>query len=215
MAILYLVVGIRLNKQEGRGYSILSYYPFELTEGLDYKKSVFMRVLEGLSLLSSLTSIVLFIVLSGQVGWDRLGFLIAIAIFYLGSELSFLFISIVNLYFPKQHLAVYFLFAFSSLCKAGMVGIYLINAYHDTLKVAVIVLASLSFLVGLFDLFAIVNPRLKNWDKMDKDVDASGLVSYKRPKVSALAASEWFLYFFNLAVDIIAAIGLFLSLPIR
>jgi hypothetical protein len=72
-------------------------------------------------------------------------------------------------------------------------------------------LAIILFILALFAAFLLLNPGLKKWDKMDKVAKADGTISYVRPKRFVLAYSEWALYFANVACDVLALVGIYLS----
>lgn len=105
--------------------------------------------------------------------------------------LCFVFLNIFDVTHVKPHLTLFGIFASLTLLSSALVttrGFVAFNTYrtHGTVELLFIISASLSALVTLFELFIIMNPKLKSWARLDQ-VDGE----YVRPKRFTLAYSEW------------------------
>ena len=51
------------------------------------------------------------------------------------------------------------------------------------------------FIIAL--LIIMINPKLRDWARLEKQVNGDGTISYRRPKVFILALSEWLTILIN------------------
>jgi hypothetical protein len=212
-ATCYLSFGLFAQKKLAhQEYSFRQYFPFELTNNLGNNYKITLYVLEGLTLLSSLLPAGYALSLTSNFGTNERTFLILVELVSLLPALAFLFLSLVNMYYPKQHLSLYFVLGAGEILKDGMFGYYFVNAYRLVNNGGVLLaIAIILFAFALLAVFLLLNPALKRWDRMDKVAKNDGTVSYVRPKRFILAYSEWALYFGNLICDILVLIGIYLS----
>lgn len=105
--------------------------------------------------------------------------------------LCFVFLNIFDVTHVKPHLSIFGLFSSLTLLGGilvtvrGFIG-YDIFLKHGTKEFLFLVSSILSELVVVFVLILILNPKLRNWAKLDQ-IDGK----YVRPKRFPLAYSEW------------------------
>lgn len=215
--LLYVLFGLFAQRKIAHtDYSFRQYFPFELTKDLPLQFKVTLYVLEGLSLLSSLLPAGYALSLTSNFGNNERSYLLVVELVSLLPALSFLFLSLINMYYPKQHLSLYFVFGAGEILKDGMLGYYFVNEYGLVTNGGVLLaIAIVLFALALLSVFLLLNPALKKWDRMDKVAKADGSVSYVRPKRFVLAYSEWILYFANVACDILSLVGIYLFTLIK
>lgn len=191
-------------------FDVLSEFPYELMD----KNS-------NLALVTRLTFIFFFVTLSpwlyfqlemastsetlSAMGWFVLAsFAIFIALF--------IAISMTNPAYEKAH-NFYFVGASGFLTiSAGLEGTYILrissSAGSDLTSILLTVTAVFCFLVALAALITLVNPKLKNWPKLDAVAETDGTISYKRPRPFILALSEWVLLLLAFVFSLFASASL-------
>jgi hypothetical protein len=208
-SLAFCLVGYFGKKKSQEEFSFRSYFPFELFRQKLSLFQSFTWILLGLTFLSSISSVLYAILGYRNFSWGYSGYLIAIALIYFVFALSFIFLSIVNVYFPKQHLSIFFVAVASSLLKKGMLCFDFFSINKMESKLGLLIPAIVLAVLGLSDLFLILNPRLKDWDRMERVANKDGTVSFQRPKRFVLAYSEWALFFLNILTDLAAGVGFY------
>lgn len=194
-------------------FDILSEFPFELMD----KNS-------DLALVTRLTFIFFFVTLSpwlffevemasisetlSAMGWFVLA---SFAIFMV----LFIAISMTNPAYEKAH-NMYFVGASGFLTiSAGLEGTYILkissSAGSDITSILLTATAVLCFLIAIVTLLMLVNPKLKNWPRLDAVAETDGTISYKRPRPFVLAFSEWILLFLAFAFSLVASASLLIQ----
>lgn len=192
-------------------YSFRNYFPFELFKNLPYPYLVTLRALEGLALLSGMLPAAYALTLFAKGGSSETTYLVAVALASFLPAISFLFLTIIDVSFPKQHLFLFFVFGAGELLKKGMLGFYLVSAYKNWNDSSILAMAIILFVAMVPDLVMLVNPALKRWDRLVKTAEKDGTVSYSRPKRFVLAYSEWMGLLVSSLGDIVALVGIYLA----
>lgn len=74
-----------------------------------------------------------------------------------------------------------------------------------------IIFGVLCFVIAVAALLLIVNPKLKDWPRLECVSETDGTVSYKRPRPFVMAASEWGIIALTFLLATISSIGLIIS----
>ncbi|MCQ2794569.1 MAG: hypothetical protein MJ207_04415 [Bacilli bacterium] len=175
----------RLN---GLKFSFRRYFPFELYYQKTLRQSSFFRIflliLFGLSL-----AIVILFVVTFRKEITNLVFAITVGIFFILGLISTLIIFMLKPNFLSQFkLYVILNFAFV-LMSNGTLGILSLSSLYTHIAFKVIGAFAL-FFAGLTAIL-MLNPKLKDWARLDKKTNQDGTVSHVRPVVSPLAYSLW------------------------
>ncbi|MBP5091824.1 MAG: hypothetical protein J6328_04635 [Bacilli bacterium] len=200
-------------KEKGERYSLLSDFPFELFPRGKDGGAIYLRILYGLALASSLGLPYYFAAsfFSLPEGIFLLGLLSAI--FLLGKGISLLFLSFLPAYYHKAHIAldaISFSLSGISLFISGYFLFKLNGPFHR----ASFFLAIAAMVIALLIILMMCSPRFSSWVKIGKEGD-EGEVKAKRPRFFLLAASEWGLYALTLFGDVLLYLSLgFLLLDI-
>ena len=212
-ALLLMTSFLAYQKGMKKKFDILSEFPYELMD----KKSD-LSLVTRLSFLLFFVTMVPWLFFQLEAGAIS-GTLSTMTWFVFASFAIFiaLFIAI-SLTDPAIEKGHNFLFAGSSAFLAissGTEGSYLIrissSAGSGSITTLLILAAVLCFLIALASLGILVNPKLKNWPKLDAVSETDGTVTYKRPRPFVLAFSEWILLFLALAFSVIASLSLLIS----
>ena len=204
---LYLGYGYVLNKK--KGYSFRSYFSYEMFGEEKTFSTILLRIIEALAVLSLLLSGVFGLICEG--GDTNLSlYFIAFCLLGLVASLSHYFLSFIDLSFAKAHFALFFLEAAALILFAAMNGFYFSSIYRNLNEPSFLLIAILSFLYLLIALLILVNPKMKDWAKLEKRTNEKGEVSYSRPKRFVLPYSEWIIYFLLILANVTSLIGIYL-----
>jgi hypothetical protein len=196
-------------KRRDKAFAFRSYFPYEMFGASSDPFAITARVFETLTAFAS-PLIVVYAVMADAPSSSNVAFLCLIGIFLFLFHVSFVVYSSLTLYYPKQHLSFYFAGEASSFLAAGMAGIFFVNAYRYVAEPSMIAFAVVSFIFAVLHVALIVNPKLRDWDRMDKETSPEGTVTYVRPRHSVLALSEWWSYIANCLFSVVALIGFLL-----
>ena len=126
------------------------------------------------------------------------------------AAVGFLLISIIPLKSPRSHLIVFFAFLATMILKKTVGGVTLLQLgaeWSDATKIiGIVVLVTL-----LVEIFLLVNPKLKTWDKLERVTNSKGEEVLARPKWFVLAYSEWIVFGVGIIVDILMTVGIYLA----
>lgn len=208
LPLLYLGYGYFLNKK--KGYSFRSYFSYEMFD--KEKKSfsnILLRIIETLAVLTLLSSGVFGLLVEGGDQSIALYF-IAFCLLGLVASLSHYFLSFIDLSFAKAHFILFFVEAAALILFAAMNGFYFSSIYRNLSEPSYLFVAILSFVYMLIALLILVNPKMKDWAKMEKKVDEKGEATYTRPKRFVLPYSEWAIYLLLVLSNITSLVGIYL-----
>ncbi len=189
--LLFGVFGFR--KENKRGYSFLSDFPFELNEGRHPLSRVSAWSVFFLAAFLALSSSTLL--------WNRdfapyLPFAIVLAVLGALKAVSFVLLYRVPAYRFKFHILIdVFYFCFAALSCAFM-GIFFLNMRAANSPLALGLMGVEVFLAVCLCLLAL-NPKLANWTQMSSTASEDGSVHLSRPKPFVLAFSEWIAIFLD------------------
>ncbi len=192
--IIYLV-NIRSFKDEyGDKFSFLRHFPFELDQEKKGDRKFIYRAM--LILVFALMGVSYVLALKDYFQYTTLTYVIAI--FGILSYLSLFFLAIIDTRFVKIHLLIFglnFLSTLVNVLSIAFFAFYFIDwkfpfAFNFPSWVGYLVFAiALVFIVSL--LIIMFNPKLRDWARLEKQVNSDGTIAYRRPKVFILALSEW------------------------
>jgi len=123
-----------------------------------------------------------------------------VGVMVLDSIISTIFVPLTSL---KYHLIIdYIFFAFCFALTVAM-GICNIVVYQQTQSVYYLVFAILTLVISLGLLILIINPKLKDWARLEEKSNEDGTIIYVRPKYFVLAFTEWsFIFAFYISTVI-------------
>lgn len=111
----------------------------------------------------------------------------------------------------KIHLTRFYLMGLGLVLLSSVNGIIFLNLSKGReSETAVLVLSIIQFVLALSVVFILINPRLKDWARLEKVVDEDGGTSLKRPKPFVLAFSEWIIIFLLVISWLLSAISNYL-----
>lgn len=212
-ALLLMTSFLTYQKGMKKKFDILSEFPYELMD----KKSD-LAIVTRLTFLMSFVTLVpwLFFQLEAVAISATLSTMtwFVFAFFALFIAL-FVAISLTDPAVEKGHN-----FLFAGACafltiSSGTEGTYLIrissSAGNGVMSSLLILMGILCFLIALASLAILVNPKLKNWPKLEAVSETDGTVTFKRPRPFVLAFSEWILLFLAIAFSVIGSASLLIS----
>lgn len=192
-------------------YSYRRNFPCEiLTSGskvVDVYK-IFLFIFVGLSF-SPLFCILPKIGEFGNIGW--LAIVISVLYGFCG-----VFIAALHIFeakFIKVHSIVVSIFIGLSFLTSALSGLFSmltfqVNNRFDSGRPLELVFMGLFIVIALFDVMIVLNPKLKDWTKLDKVKLTDGSIGYDRPKVFILAASEWIVILLTFIAEVLFFISL-------
>lgn len=195
------IISYKMNNNEK--YSFLKHFPHELS----YKDSPNRR--------RHLVFIFIYVFMFYSILWNTLpfitefksfaGLVVVEALFAVVTSLSFLAINIVEAKYVRQHTLVATLYMAGSFGMVMMTGVFSVLLFTINRSSSSLTVGVFSFLLAILQILVILNPRLKDWAKLDSKRSDSGEITYSRPKLFPLAYSEWLTF-------IISTLGLILFL---
>ena len=189
-------------------YSVLNMFPYELSYHNQGRLLLFYRLFLYVYAAFSLTPALLLI--SKYFNYPSyLSYLVLIGGIFAISAVSFLTLHIIQAKFVRLHSLVVTGYFASSVLSAGASSIFLINLFisDNGSKPAFLALGIVVAVLGFLILAIMVNPRLREWAKMNSQQNEDGSVVIVRPRIFVLALSEWLIIFLNLLVQIIILIA--------
>ncbi len=199
-------------RQDHVPFHLRNCFPYEAFIDKERKQDVLGRVLEALVLLAGLIPSIFSLSAFVNTRIDS-NFTIYNVFFLVLSVLAavgFVLISVIPLRQPRSHLIIYFGYLAAVILKKTVGGVTLLqlgDRYSEAAKIlGIVVLVSL-----VAEIFFLVNPKLKTWDRMEKSTNKKGEEIYVRPKWFVLAYSEWGVFYLSAIIDIIIAVGVFLA----
>ncbi len=204
----FLFLALTQKKSKDR-FSFRSYFSYELFPPKESKLYYPLRVLEGLSLLTGILPGLYGLFAIQQFDLNYSLFFVGLSLAGIIAPLGQYFLSYIDLSFAKQHLSLFCVTGIGEILFCGMSGFYFAAVYRNLRDVFSLIVTIFLFL-GLFaSVLLLINPKLKDWAKLEKSVSEDGSVSYCRPKRFVLPYSEWVLYFVAILNNLIALIGLY------
>ena len=194
---------IAYRKKSGRGYSFLTLFPFELSDGKDALSRVSRVLVFVCACATALSSTILL--------WDPsfqpfLGLSSLLAGLGLLKAASFVFLFLLPAYRLKPHmLANTLYFAFVTL-SCAVEGIFFLSlrGVHEAASLAFM---GCEFALALSAVLISLNPKMGSWAKMKTVENEDGTMGLERPKPFVLAFSEWLLILFDLLGSLLFVIG--------
>jgi MFS family permease len=191
---LSLLMGCLGKRKEGEHYDFLAYFPYELYGSSRGPYYLSARAMEVLSLLCPIAAMGYFVSGVYPEGWTAMSFPLGLAVMGLASLLSILFLTLIPASLPRQHTALFFLADAASLLTLAMGGFFSLNGYiagDSSSRTLSLVFSIALFVLALFDLLLLLNPRLSRWAEMKVVSQNDGSTKLERPRPFVLAFSEW------------------------
>lgn len=205
VALFFFIFGllaayILYQKKQGRKYSFLNEFPYELYQGIDQKYISIFYVIQMVQALG-------FIVFGFYGFTDNKNYWgIILLTSWTLTALLMASLSFVKLRSMRGHITIVaFLFTLT-LVNAIFLGIY----FYKTIYLDVpLVFPIISFVLAAVVVGLMINPLLKRWPYMDKIEQQDGQIIILRPKFFVLAYTEWLLILINYLLMLLAFIGNF------
>lgn len=187
-------------------------FPYEAFVDREKRQDILARVLQALvlvvGLIPSIYALAAFVNERADVNFTLYNiFFLVLSAF---AACGFLLISIIPLRRPRSHLIIYFVYLATSILKKTVGGVTLLELgaeYSEVTRIlGIVVLATL-----IVEVLLLVNPRLQNWDKLEKVTNKKGEEVLARPRWFVLAYSEWAVFACSAIVDVVLALGVFLA----
>lgn len=186
---------VRMNQK--RSFSFLNEFPYEMTQQLPSKMYLPFLIVGGLFSLSYM--ILGFMLFPFPDVTMNLLLLISWAL--TGVFMFALFI--IDMKLIKVHLLLDTLFIGTSILNHVLLGTLFLLTPYGTYAIGYVLA---SYLLALFPLALALNPKLKQWAKMEEQMDSTMEVVFVRPKYFVLAYTEWLLILSNIVFIIYALI---------
>ncbi len=189
-------------------FSLLNMFPYELSyhnQGMMITiYRFFLYVYAAFSISPALLMISKYYHFPGYVSY-----LIMVGALFVISAISFLTMHIVQAKYVRLHTIVATTYFAVSALAAGAISIVLINLYisNNYVDSKFLLIGVMEAMFGFATLLLMLNPRLRDWAKMNSTTSEDGTVVVERPRVFILALSEWLVIFINFAVQILLLIA--------
>lgn len=212
LPIFFVGVALLKKKSEKSDFSFRSYFSYELF--FSEKKDALYYILRIIGALAFLTP-----VLSGIYGLtltltrgssDSSFFLGSVALFSFIFSLMQYWLTYCSLSYSKKHLTLFFCSDAALIISSGMAAFYFLAVYHNVYLSSSLFLTIFLLLVVVVSIGVLLNPKLRDWDKMERAVKEDGSVYYIRPKRFVLPYSEWLLLLMSFVSNIAIIVGLYL-----
>lgn len=199
---------INFFEEQKTKYSFLQMFPFELSSSSRSKYYTLYRISLYLYVAFSLTPALLLFM--KYQGYQQLSsFLIFVNVLFIIQAIIFLSLNVIEARFVKTHTIMATLYFAFSLLSNGVASIFLINLYINGVDnyLKELIIGIFLAIISLLTLIIMLNPRLKNWPKLDYENNEDGTQRLKRPKIFILAFSEWLVIFLNVLTQIFILIA--------
>lgn len=190
-------------KENKRGYSFLSDFPFELNEG--------SKALSRVSAWSVFFLAAFLALASSTLLWNRdflpyLPFAIILAVFGVFKAVSLVLLYRIPAYRFKFHILIDVLYFCFTALSCALMGIFFLNMRVVNAPLALSLMGVELFLSVFLCLLAL-NPKLANWTQMNSTASEDGSVHLSRPKPFVLAFSEWIAIFLDCLSSLLFLLG--------
>ncbi len=179
-------------------FSYFNTFPYEILDNVDQKLSLPYRII--LLIYSGFAISPLILIFTSFSSWGNLIYLVTfIAILIFINALFYLGIAFLPAKFIRQHTllaTLYFVFNILISALVSLLGFLLYFTYNTSLPH--LIFACFSILLTIIGIIVILNPKLKEWAKLNKETNEKGETSIVRPKFFPLAYSEWLFYLISL-----------------
>lgn len=199
--ILTLIFQLTMFKmKQQRKFSFRNELPFELVRGVDSRYSLIQSIL--LFLITIAHVVFAFNYFPTLITWYEY---LLVAGFVLSSIMVYL-LHFVRVFEIKKHIIVMLLQALSVFTTFFALGIYMqFNIRgQQNLPFAIVL-----YVLALFSISLLLNPKLRSWPIMDKREQQDGTVLILRPKTFLLAVYEWLYFALHFVMFIIMYIYLY------
>lgn len=200
---------LALAQKRKEDFSFRSYFSYELFPSKESKWYYPLRILEALALLTGILPGLFGLFFIQQFNINYTLFFVGLSLAGIVAPLGQYFLSYIDLSFSKQHLSLFCVTGIGEILFCGMSGFYFAAVYRNLGDILSLIIAIFLFLGALISALLLINPKLKDWAKLEKNVGEDGLLSYHRPKRFVLPYSEWTLFFLGIFNDAIALIGFY------
>lgn len=216
LEIASLIVAILLPRKsfrrshQGKRYSYLSDFPFELYEARDAKSKVGQGFLIGYAA-SALGFAFFPLLLCKFSPFEGFFALFLVHLLLTAGEVGLNFyLTIVSAINPKRHTLIFTIYGGLTLIRFVVDGLIIINVGHHFQGYQVPSGNALGFLIPLF-VFALgfavllMSPQMGKWAELHSTMNQDGSTYCTRPKFFILAATEWFALLANVLCDLLFA----------
>lgn len=172
--------------------SFMRIFPFEVLKHSLNNGTIYRTLIYIFSVLCFLP---LLLVTEGTGSLSNLDSMSIIICAILGLDgIAFLFINIFDVTHVKAHLTLFTLFSALTMLGGALILARACVAYKTFIKYGndgtlVLICGILTSIVLVFSLFISLNPKLKEWARLEEIPGEK--ITYKRPKKFVLAYSEW------------------------
>lgn len=203
-SVIYIVSGIvSFKKNTGENYSFFKHFPHELSFKDDSNRKLYLAILTVNACMCALILINAFPFIYNFKSFS--GFLFVEFLFAAISSISFVVMNLIEAKFIKQHTIIATLYMVSTFAMLAITDAYCFLLYSMDKNTFHVTIGILSSFLTLIEILTIINPKLKDWAKLESTKNDSGEIEYKRPRFFPLAYSEWITF-------VISTLGLILFL---
>lgn len=212
LPLIFFVYALYAKKRRKEEFSFRSYFSYEL---FSYEKKdasyYILRMIGALAYFSPTISGIYGLVLIASRGDATTSFFLGfISVFAFIFGLFQYLLTYCDFSNERNHLTFFFLSGASLIIFSGMAAFYFFAIYRNIyLPSSLIAVIALSLIV-IASIIILLNPKLKDWSKMEKTTKEDGSVTYSRPKRFVLPYSEWALMAMAHVANILIIIGLYL-----
>lgn len=185
-----------------------NHFPFELYHQKKLNIGSYFRIVLIALLAVLLVGMCLFIS-SFRNSLNNLAYAIAIAIFFILGFFVATILFILRPNYLKQFKIYATLFFLFSSMSSGMVGIISLTSIFSHFAYKII--GGFAFALMAVNIVLMLNPKLKQWDRLDKVINADNTITYVRPKISPLAYSLWIGFITLISSEILCLLIMLIS----
>ncbi|HNX15885.1 MAG TPA: hypothetical protein PKO28_00705 [Bacilli bacterium] len=197
---LFLVTSfIRYKNKYKVTYNVRNMFPYELNYKSPFAENFYGNVSLILAILSSCVFFFTF-----DLKFDN-GFFIMIFISGIISSILFIAIAFIPLDFIRLHSALFILYMiFSFLLPTSIsIGSYVYNQQIGGSSPIPFIIFIIAFIITLVTMVLLLNPKLTLNLRMKEEIAPDGSIKYVRPNIITMAFTEWLLFFFLFANEIL------------
>ena len=205
-ATFVLTSALNFKKRFKEDYDMRNMFPYEFNYQGQFKDNL----IGNLSIIFMAVAGIVFYSLSYK--YTQYGMIMTLLICGVVASIAMPFITLLPIKFLKWHSIADALFFITTLFGGAAIGLANLLIFRDNQEAIYLVIAILGFVVAVFDLLLVLNPKVSKWANLEKVDNGNGNFSYQRPKLFPLAYTEWLYY---LSYVLVTALALFTYIVIK
>ena len=204
---VFFLLPLQHRKRYQKPYSFLREFPFELIEWRENRlpSARFVVLLGSIAFFGTGGYFLSMVSISPSF----LGMAIMVLVMATLSAVGFSFLFFVKAFHVKSHMFSMLIFGFASILFDVMSIIAFLH-FDDHFMSLKVLFSCLLGLFALIKLVLLINPKLKDWAKLDSSIDQTGAVIHSRPKIFLIATTEWTLIVLHFLSALFSMLAFFL-----